>query len=171
MSAIYVCSLARLEETVRRSGARHIITLINSGTPVVRPPEVEAANHLVVGINDICDPLDGMICPADNHVGEVLDFARQWDRAEPMVVHCFAGISRSTAGAYAAFCALRPDLDEAEVALRLRSRSPAATPNSRIVAIADRLLGRAGRMSAAVAAIGRGGDAYEGQVFSLRLDE
>ena len=171
MTAIYVCSLARLEETVERSGARHVVTLINSGTPVPRPASIEAENHLFVGINDICDPLEGMVCPEDSHVGEMLDFARRWNRAAPMVVHCFAGISRSTAGAFAAYCALRPDLDEAEIAWRLRQRSPAATPNARIVAIADRLLGREGRMQAAVAAIGRGGDAYEGQVFALDLNE
>lgn len=171
MSAIFVCSLARLEETVERSGARHIVTLINSGTPVPRPACVAAENHLFVGVNDICDPLEGMVCPEDSHVGEMLDFARRWNRAAPMVVHCFAGISRSTAGAFATYCALRPDLDETEIARRIRERSPAATPNARIVAIADRLLRRDGRMDAAIRAIGRGGDAFEGQVFSLDLDE
>ena len=41
MTAIYVCPLSQLPETVARSGASHIVTLINDGTPVARPPCVE----------------------------------------------------------------------------------------------------------------------------------
>lgn len=171
MTAIYVCPLSRLSETVAQSGARHVVTLINRDTPVERPPSVAVADHLFVGVHDICDPAEGLICPAEEHVSEVLGFVRKWDRRAPIVVHCFAGISRSTASAYAAYCALRPDLDEAEVAQLLRRRSPEATPNARIIAIADGMLRRGGRMVRAVEAIGRGADAFEGSVFALRLDE
>ena len=171
MSAICVCPLARLAETVGSFGARHVITLINRDTPVTRPLEIEAANHLFLGMHDICEPADGMICPAEEHLLELLVFVSRWDRREPIVVHCFAGISRSTAAAFFAFCALRPDLDEEEVARRLRSRSPEATPNARIVAFADAILQREGRMVRAVERIGRGTDAYEGSIFALHLDE
>jgi predicted protein tyrosine phosphatase len=111
------------------------------------------------------------VCPSDAHVTQVLDFIHRWDRQAPIVVHCYAGVSRSTAAAYTAYCAVRPDADEAVVAERLRSRSPEATPNARLVAMADELLGRNGRMVRAVQAIGRGTDCFEGTVFSLRLDE
>ena len=171
MTAIYVCPLSRLSETVARSGARHILTLINEGTVVVRPEDVSPDNHLRIGIHDIVEPADGMVCPSDAHVTQVLDFIRRWDRQAPIVVHCYAGVSRSTAAAYTAFCAVRPDADEAVVAERLRSRSPEATPNARLVAMADELLGRNGRMVRAVQAIGRGTDCFEGTVFSLRLNE
>ena len=77
---------------------------------------------------------------------EYLAFMERWDRAAPVVVHCYAGISRSTAAAFSALCAARPDLDEEVIALRLRARSPEATPNARIVALADEILGRSGRM-------------------------
>ena len=171
MTAIYVCPLSRLAETVALSGARHIVTLINRDTPVARPPIVEAGNHLFVGIRDICEPMEGMICPSEEHVGELLAFVGRWDRRAPLVVHCYAGISRSTAAAFSAYCAVRPDLDEAAIAARLRSRSPSATPNVRLVAVADAMLKRDGRMVRAVESIGRGVDAFEGSVFSLRLDE
>lgn len=171
MTAIYVCPLSRLAETVSQAGARHIVTWINDGTLVTRPEAVEAANHLRIGVHDICEPMDGMICPAEEHVVGFLDFVTGWDRQAPVVIHCFAGISRSTAAAFSAYCAVRPELDEAEVARRLRSRSPQATPNLRIVSIADQILGRDGRMLRAVESIGRGADAFEGTVFSLRLDE
>jgi predicted protein tyrosine phosphatase len=171
MSAIVVCPLARLAETVAQTGARHIVTLLNRGTPVTRPPLVAAENHLFIGVHDICEPMEDMICPAEEHVGEFLGFFQRWDRNSPVVVHCFAGISRSTAAAFSAYCAVRPELDEAEIARRLRGRSPEATPNARIVALADTLLRREGRMRRAVEAIGRGTDAMEGSVFALRLDE
>lgn len=171
MTAIYVCPLSRLAETVSASGASHILTLINENTAVVRPSHIDEQNHFRVGIHDICEPAEGMICPAEEHVSAYLEFFRRWDRKAPVVVHCYAGISRSTAAAYSAFCAVRPDLSEAEIAARLRQRSPQATPNARIIALADQALGREGRMVHAIAQIGRGVDADEGTVFALRLDE
>ena len=171
MSAIVVCPLSRLADTVQVFGARHVVTLVNQGTLFERPPLVPPPNHLHVPIHDISEPMDGMVCPAEEHVNDFLGFAEKWDRAAPMVIHCFAGISRSTAAAFSVFCAARPDLDEAEVALWVRQRSPEATPNTRIVAIADGILGRSGRMVRAVEKIGRGAEAMEGTVFALRLDE
>jgi predicted protein tyrosine phosphatase len=171
MSAIVVCSLSRLAETVAAYRASHIVTLINTDTMFSRPPVVSAANHLHVGIHDISEPMDGMVLPAEEHVHEFLRFADRWDRAAPLVVHCFAGISRSTAAAFSIFCAARPDLDEVEIALRLRRRSPEATPNVRLIAIADEILGRSGRMERAIEKIGRGTEAFEGSTFAFRLDE
>jgi predicted protein tyrosine phosphatase len=171
MSAIYVCPLSRLAETVERTGARHIVTLINNDTLVTRPAEIELANHLQIGVHDICEPAEGMICPDETHIGGYLDFIRRWDRVAPIIVHCYAGVSRSTAAAFSAFCELRPDIEEAEIARRLRQRSPEATPNARIVSVADSILARGGRMVRAVEEIGRGAEAFEGSVFAFRLDE
>ncbi len=152
------------------TGARHVVTLINVGTPVVRPPAIAEADHLFVGVSDITDALDGHVLPDEAHVRRLLDFVRAWDRARPLVIHCYAGISRSTAAAFIATCALRPDRDEAEIARELRLASPSATPNRRLVAVADAMLGRDGRMVAAIAAIGRGADAFEGEPFSVTIE-
>ncbi|MET0606361.1 MAG: protein-tyrosine phosphatase family protein, partial [Beijerinckiaceae bacterium] len=107
------------------------------------------------------------------HVERLIAFVRDWgvERRSPLVVHCFAGISRSTAAAYAAACLLAPEIDEQTWAQRIRERSPTATPNARIVALADEILGRRGRMIAAAEAIGRGVDVetWDGVPFSLEL--
>jgi predicted protein tyrosine phosphatase len=87
-----------------------------------------------------------------------------------MVVHCFAGISRSTAGAFVAACALNPRREELTIARELRRLSQTASPNRRIVSIGDRLLGRSGRMVDAVETIGPGRMAYEGDPFRLDLE-
>ncbi len=108
--------------------------------------------------------------PADEHVRRLIDFVGRWDRTAPMVVHCFAGISRSTAGAYVAACALNPDRDELAIAWEVRRASRTAQPNARIVSIADRLLQRDGRMVRAIETIGPGDLASEGEPFRLDLD-
>ncbi|TIX80640.1 MAG: protein tyrosine phosphatase, partial [Mesorhizobium sp.] len=90
--------------------------------------------------------------------------------ARPLVVHCYAGISRSTASAYIIAAALAPKRCEVELAETLRALSPTATPNPRLIAVADTLLDRNGRMIGAIQAIGRGADAFEGTPFELKID-
>lgn len=167
---IHVCSLNRLADTVAQTRASHVVTLINAGTPVARPPTVLADNHLFLGMHDIVEPMDGYAAPAEAQVDELLAFVRRWDRQAPLVIHCFAGVSRSTAAAYIAACALSPERGEAAIAAELRAGSPTATPNRRLVAFADARLGRQGRMLAAIDGIGRGTDCAEGVPFRFTLE-
>jgi predicted protein tyrosine phosphatase len=166
---IHVCSLARLHETVTGTGARHIVSLLGDER-VERPHGIAAENHLWLRLHDISSPLDGYVLPEQEHVADLLQFVRSWDRRAPLVVHCYAGISRSTASAFASVCALASHRDEASIAQALRRASPTATPNMRIVGLADRLLGRDGRMIAAIETIGRGVIAAEGEPFRLQLE-
>lgn len=165
---IHVCSLARLHAIVEETGARHVITLVRD--PVLRPPGVDPDNHLIVDVDDITCAQDGYVHPCDDHVARALEFARGWDRAAPLVVHCWAGISRSTATAYAAACAINPHRDERAIAWELRRASRTASPNPLIVSIADRLLGRGGRMIRALETIGPGVAATRGEPFRLPLE-
>jgi predicted protein tyrosine phosphatase len=167
---IHVCSLALLHRTVEHTGARHIVSVISDEASVDRPQAVTAENHLRLRLHDISEPLDGHVLPEEEHVADLLRFVRRWDRSAPMVVHCYAGISRSTASAFTTVCALNPHRDEESIALALRRASPTATPNIRIVTLADRLLGREGRMIAAVELIGRGEFASEAAPFRLDLE-
>jgi len=166
---IHVCSLARLHATVDETGARHIVTLLRLVHRVERPVHIAPENHLVLSVDDIATPMEGYACPDDEHVARLIDFVGGWDRSTPMVVHCFAGISRSTAGAYVAACALNPQRDEDEIAQAIRRASATAQPNARIVTIADRLLRREGRMIRAIEAIGPGAAAMEGDPFRLDI--
>jgi len=169
LPTLHVSPLSRLEETVAAVRARHLVTLINVGTSVARPATIAPERHLVLGMSDINQALDGHVLAGQEHMARLLAFLRDWDRAEPMVIHCWAGISRSTAAAYIAACTLRPERDEDEVADALRAAAPSATPNARLVALADAALGRRGRMIRAIERIGRGADAFEGTPFSMPL--
>lgn len=170
MPQVHVCPLSQIAATVERSRASHLITLINDDTPVVRPDAIRAENHLFLGINDILEPMDGMVCPEEEHVQELLDFVGTWDRSQPIVVHCFAGISRSTAAAFITLCAVKPERSEMDIAKRMRAASPFAFPNARIIGFADRLLARQGRMLDAVRSMGRGEMALESIPFAIAVE-
>jgi predicted protein tyrosine phosphatase len=167
---IHVCSLSRLHETVEETGARHVVSLLGDEATIERPVAIVPENHLWLRLHDISAPLDGYIIPDEQHVADLLNFVRGWDRRAPLVMHCYAGISRSTASAFASVCALSPHRDERSIAQALRLASPTATPNIRIVSLADRLLGRGGRMTSAIETIGRGILAAEGEPFRLDLE-
>ena len=167
---IHVCSLAALADTVKATGASHILTVMAKVDQVQRPASVIEANHLKVSMDDITEQMDGFSAPSEAHVEKVLTFVRGWDRAAPLVIHCYAGISRSTASAFATVCALNPHRDELSIARQIRAASPIASPNRLIVAHADKALGRNGRMLRALDEIGLGDLTVEGQPFRLDLE-
>jgi predicted protein tyrosine phosphatase len=170
MPRLHVCSLALIAETVTKTGARSLVTLLSPGTAVERPTAIEAEGHLYLAVSDIVEPMEGQVLPEAAHLEEFLAFVRAWDRKSPMLIHCFAGVSRSTAAAYIAACALAPERDEFAIACGLRAASPTASPNARLVALADDALGRGGRMNEAIAKIGRGEECSEGEPFTLELE-
>lgn len=167
---IYVCSLADLHPTVKDTRASHVLTIMANVAQVVRPETVQDANHLRVQVDDITEVMDGFVAPNEGHITQVLDFARGWDRRAPLVVHCYAGISRSTASAFAAACMLNPDRDERDIARRIRAASPIASPNRLLVSLADQALGRDGRMVRALQEMGPGSMTVTGKPFRIDLD-
>jgi predicted protein tyrosine phosphatase len=175
MSHIEVCSLARLHDVVEQVQASHVLTLINAKTPVTRPPSILEKNHLYISMSDIVQPLEGHIVPAEEHVSQLIHFVKawfeeDWQRKRPLVIHCYAGVSRSTAAAMITTALLNPERQEQEIANLVRKRSPTATPNLRLISVADRLLGRSGRLIKAAESIGRGEDCFEGVPFRIELD-
>ena len=169
MPRLHVCSLALIGETVAKTGARSLVTLLSPGSEVERPNQIRRERHLYIAVSDIVAPMPGQVLPDAKHLEDLLGFVHAWDRAEPMVIHCFAGVSRSTAAAFIAACALAPARDEFAIARALRAASPTASPNPRLVALGDDALGRHGRMNEAIVNIGRGEECFEGTPFRLEL--
>lgn len=128
------------------------------------PPE----RRLLLASHDVAFATEGFQAPGDHDVARLLAFAAEWDGTQPLLVHCWAGVSRSTAAAYAIACARSPR-SELDLARALREASPGATPNPLIVALADARLGRQGRMVEAIAQIGRGAEVFLGAPFELSL--
>ena len=167
---IHVCSLAALPEIVRLTGASHVLTVMAKVDQVERPASVRPENHMKIAFDDITEPMDGFVAPSAEHVEQVLSFVRSWDRGAPLVIHCYAGVSRSTASAFAAACALNPHRDEMTIARQIRAASPIANPNRLIVSLADKALGRDGRMLRALDDIGPASMMVEGKPFRVDLD-
>jgi predicted protein tyrosine phosphatase len=162
---LVVCSLRAAPEMVVEYNASHAISLLS---PESQWPEFEGVTQLRLALNDIAMVTPGLTAPGESDAERLLSFIKNWDRKRPMLIHCWAGISRSTAAAYSAMCALRSE-SEMTLAEELRELSPSATPNRMLVGHVDRLLGRDGRMIQAIESIGRGADAYEGTVFEVRI--
>lgn len=170
MPHLVVCSLSRLAQTAEAFNAREMITLLSTHNDVDRPAGILPDRHLFLNMNDISTVTEGLRAPEQHHIERLIDFAAAWDRSAPLLVHCWMGISRSTAAAYILACAFNPDADETELATELRRRSPSATPNARMVALADAHLARDGRMVRAIRNIGRGAEAYEGTPFVMPVE-
>jgi predicted protein tyrosine phosphatase len=96
---------------------------------------------------------------ATGKVAAILAFGRSLS-AEPsscahLLVHCHAGISRSTAAMTLILAQARPDLSADSIlseVLRIRSK---AWPNLRIIELGDALLGRNGEIVSAVPSLYR----------------
>lgn len=154
--SIIVCPLSRAPEIARDQKPSHVVSLLDPGTPFPSLAGYAEDRHLRLNIHDIEAEMDGFDACCDKRMLAILDFVRTWGGDEPILIHCYAGISRSTATAFITACTHNPDTDEEEIALALRAASPTASPNRRFVALADAELARGGRMTRAIESIGRG---------------
>jgi predicted protein tyrosine phosphatase len=153
---LIVCGLSEVERLIAERRPSHLVTLLDPASMIETPAGLAAQRHLRVGVNDIAEPMEGLVLPGERVVTDLIAFARDWDESAPMLIHCWAGISRSTAAAFTIACERSAPGKEADIARALREAAPHAYPNRRIVALADDLLGRRGRMVDAVEAIGLG---------------
>ncbi len=151
---IIVCSLSRAPDIAKQHTPSRAVSLLDRDSSF--PALGLGDRHLQLDVHDIEAEIDGLDACCDARMGRILDFVGGWDRNAPILIHCWAGISRSTATAYITACVHNPDANEHAIAQALREASPTATPNRRFIALADAALGRNGRMNAAIEAIGRG---------------
>lgn len=170
MSYIIVSPLSRIAEMAIRHESSEMISLMAKGQDFHRPAVIREDRHLILGVNDINFAGTGdLIAPQESHVLEIIRFAREWDQKSPLLIHCWMGVSRSPAAAVIANLAIKPEQSDEDVALRLRQASPYATPNSRLIEIADSLLERQGKLSRAIKSLGRGADADGNAPFILQI--
>lgn len=151
---LIVCGLADLPKVIAERRPSHVLTLLGSDGMIGPLADFAEGRHLRLSVNDIAEAADGLVLADGDMVRGLLDFGRSWDETAPMIVHCWAGISRSTASAFALACERSPHMDERTIALTMRRAAPHAYPNRRITALADDILGRRGRMVDAVEAMG-----------------
>ena len=163
MSLILVTPLSALPEMMREYQPSHLVTLLSPEFMIDTPAGFPAGRHLRLTVNDICDPALGPCPPNEEHIAGLIEFARSWDGKRPMIVHCWAGISRSMASTYAILCDRAWKGAEFRIAREIRARAPHAYPNRLLVRLADDFLNREGRMVQAVEEMGPSIPVEEGE--------
>lgn len=162
---LIICPLHEVGEQLRRWQPSHVISLASPGSEqAVIPSDVE---RLSLIFHDIPELRPGLQAASTAQIDRLIAFARNWPQDRPLLIQCWAGVSRSPAAAYAIACALSSERRETILAQALRLAAPFATPNPRLIALADQALGREGRMVEAIRAIGRGAETSLGSAFQM----
>lgn len=149
-----ICGLDELD-ALGRAGVTHLLSILDPDHP--EPAAFNAAppqRRLTLRFHDIILPLPGMVMPTRDDMAALLEFGRALPASGPahLLIHCHMGISRSTAAMVAVIAQAHPDAGEDEVVGQVESARAKAWPNSLMIRHADRMLGRDGRL---VAAVGR----------------
>jgi predicted protein tyrosine phosphatase len=153
-SVLTICGLEELDAH-GAAGVSHILSILDPDWP--EPAAFRAFDpHLrtTLYFHDAIEPGPHIVLPAKADVETILAFGRDLGQdLRHLLIHCHAGISRSTAAMAMILAQAFPQLSEAEIVDRLFAIRPQAWPNSRMIGFADELLGRDGRFTAAVAGL------------------
>ena len=165
---LVVCPASGLEAALHAHRPQAAISLISPDAVLPDLPFGES-RRLVLRFNDITEPREGLVAPHADLIHRLLAFEADLPQEATLLLHCYAGISRSPAAAYILACARSGPGQEETLSQGLRALSPECTPNSLMVRLADDILQRGGEMVRAVEAIGRGAEAFEGSTVTLYL--
>jgi len=154
---ISICGITELGEH-SAAGATHVLSILGPNSP--DPPEfAEFVPHrrLVLRFHDVIEPLPDQIAPTRADVERLLVFGREVGETPDahLLVHCRAGVSRSTAAATLIMMQANPEWPASAALEAVAALRPRAWPNLRILEFGDALLGRNGEIVAAVGAIYR----------------
>jgi len=149
-----VCGLDELDSH-RVGRATHVLSILDPDYPEPAAfANYDPHHRLTLRFHDIIGPWPGWAAPEPAHVEALIAFGAELDSAgeavKHLLVHCHAGISRSTAALATLLARHTPVGDEPAIFERIRAIRSIAWPNSRMIGFADDLLGREGRLSAAL---------------------
>ncbi len=152
-----ICGIPELDEHCA-AGVTHVLSILDPDTP--DPPAFAAfAPHrrLALRFHDVIEPLPARLPPARADVERLLAFGHELSDTpgSHLLIHCHAGVSRSTASAALILAQARPDRSARDTLDAVAQLRPRAWPNLRMLEFGDDLLGRNGEIVAAVAAIYR----------------
>jgi predicted protein tyrosine phosphatase len=159
-----ICGLEELDQHVGRP-VTHVLSILDPDHPEpVIFGSYPGIVRTVLRFHDAVDPLPGQILPQREHVEQVLAFGTTLkDTAEDtgahLLVHCHAGISRSSAAMTTLLAQLEPQRPADSILTQIVEMRAKAWPNLRMIEFADGLLSRQGSLVTAV-----------GKVYALQLD-
>ena len=166
---IIVCPYSAVQALVAQHKVAHVVSLLAPETEHLTIASIDQRRHLRLTFHDIIEEMEGLVTPQPRDSEKLIRFVDEWDRADPMLIHCWAGISRSMASAFTVLCDRLGPGREIEIARAMRRRAPHAAPNTLLVAHADAALGRGGAMIAALNTMGPARMVEEGALTDLPL--
>src|SRR4029078_7619212 len=142
---VTICGLNDLDKHAS-AGISHVLSLLDAGTP--RPDSLGSYGtiaHELLHFDDVIDEYPGFDAPQHHHFERILACGERLraDGGRHLLVHCHAGISRSTAAAGILMAQINQGR-ETDAFLRLLDLRPHAWPNTRLVSFADQALQRDG---------------------------
>ncbi len=156
---ITVCGLQELSGHAA-AGVTHVLSILDPDFP--SPTDFgDYGEHarLELHFDDIIDPQPGKIPPTEADVRKLLAFGRDLDAEMPtgahLLVHCHAGVSRSSASMALLLAQATPERSGEEIFAEILRIRPQIWPNLRIVEMGDAMLDRDGELVRAVHGIYR----------------
>jgi predicted protein tyrosine phosphatase len=134
---IIICSFYHLKEVIEQTDA--VISILGRSDKLLFP-DVGGRPVLRLAFDDIDHTSENFVAPVQDQIAELIEFARRWNGAGILLVHCRAGSSRSPAAAMIAAAALSGP-GSAELAVRIRTAKAYFRPNQTMLKLADGLLG------------------------------
>jgi predicted protein tyrosine phosphatase len=150
-SGLTICGLEELDYHSAQ-GVTHVLSILDPHWP--EPAAFQAFEphaRATLYFHDAIEPMPEIVLPRVAHIETILAFGRDMgDDLAHLLIHCHAGISRSTAAMAMILAQAFPGEHEDAIVDRLTLIRPQAWPNSSMIGFADQLLGRDGRLTAAV---------------------
>lgn len=149
-----ICGIPELDEHCT-AGVTHVLSILD---PDIEDPPAFARfpshRRIALRFHDIIEPTPDRVAPVVGDVERLLAFGRELIGMPQshLLIHCHAGVSRSTASAALILAQAWPDRPAVAAFDAVTTIRPRAWPNLRILEFGDALLGRDGEIVAAVAA-------------------
>lgn len=141
MFEIKVCELDTAEYHRQDWGATRVVSLVDPKA-VDRIPVRE--DRIIIGMSDVNLVNASRTPPRPGQVLEVLEFTKNLQPTDRVLVHCHAGVSRSTAMAIGILC--QHGMTPAAALAHVRSIRPQLWPNTLIIGYLDDILGLKGEL-------------------------
>jgi predicted protein tyrosine phosphatase len=151
---VTICGLDELADHCA-GGVSHVLSILDPGWP--EPDSLGGfglERRLKLRFHDVIEAHPGWIAPERWDIELLLAFARDLAQLQEahLLVHCHAGVSRSTAAAILVLAQICPEHSADEAVREVVRLRPRAWPNLRMLELGDDILGRRGEIIDAAAA-------------------
>lgn len=152
---ITICGIPELGEHCQ-AGVTHVLSILDPGWPDPAAfRDFPAHRREALRFDDAIEAGFGVVLPTERDVAQLLEYGREVMAAGPdthLLIHCHAGISRSTASATLLLAQADPTREAADIVAEIARLRPRAWPNLLLLEYGEAALGRKGELTVAVAA-------------------